>query len=50
MKESKIKTKDLSLFYGEKMALNSISMDIPEKEVTAFIGLQVVVNLLFSVP
>jgi len=38
MKESKIKTKDLSLFYGEKMALNSISMDIPEKEVTAFIG------------
>jgi len=38
MKESKIKTKNLSLFYGEKMALNSISMDIPEKEVTAFIG------------
>ena len=38
MKEPKIKTKDLTLFYGEKMALNSISMDIPEKEVTAFIG------------
>ena len=38
MKETKIKTRDLTLFYGEKMALNSISMDIPEKEVTAFIG------------
>ncbi len=38
MKESKIKTRDLTLFYGEKMALNSVTMDIPEKEVTAFIG------------
>jgi phosphate transport system ATP-binding protein len=38
MKESKIKTHDLTLFYGEKMALNSISMEIPDKEVTAFIG------------
>ena len=38
MKEFKIRTQDLTLFYGEKMALNSISMDIPEKEVTAFIG------------
>jgi len=38
MKETKIKTKDLSLYYGAKMALNSISIDIPEKEVTAFIG------------
>lgn len=38
MKETKIKTRDLTLFYGEKMALNSISVDIPEKEVTAFIG------------
>ena len=38
MKEIKIKTKELTLFYGSKMALNSISLDIPEKEVTAFIG------------
>ena len=38
MKEIKIKTRDLTLFYGAKMALNSISLDIPEKEVTAFIG------------
>jgi len=38
MKETKIKTRDLSLYYGAKMALNSISIDIPEKEVTAFIG------------
>jgi len=38
MKDSKIVTKDLSLFYGEKMALNRVSVEIPEKEVTAFIG------------
>ncbi|HNY02213.1 MAG TPA: phosphate ABC transporter ATP-binding protein PstB [Bacteroidales bacterium] len=38
MKETKIKTTDLTLFYGEKMALNSISMEIPGNEVTAFIG------------
>jgi phosphate transport system ATP-binding protein len=38
MKETKIKTKDLTLHYGAKMALNSITLDIPEKEVTAFIG------------
>jgi len=38
MKEIKIKTRDLSLYYGAKMALNSISLDIPEREVTAFIG------------
>ena len=38
MKEVKIVTKDLTLHYGQKMALNSISIQIPEKEVTAFIG------------
>jgi phosphate transport system ATP-binding protein len=38
MKETKIKTTDLTLHYGTKMALNSISMQIPEKQVTAFIG------------
>jgi phosphate transport system ATP-binding protein len=38
MKETKIKTRDLTLYYGAKMALNSISLEIPEKEVTAFIG------------
>jgi len=38
MKEIKIKTRDLSLYYGSKMALNSISMDIPQKQVTALIG------------
>ena len=38
MRETKIKTRDLTLFYGAKMALNSITLDIPEKEVTAFIG------------
>jgi phosphate transport system ATP-binding protein len=38
MKEIKIKTFDLTLYYGTKMALNSISMQIPQKQVTAFIG------------
>ena len=38
MKEIKIVTRDLTLHYGQKMALNSISIEIPEKEVTAFIG------------
>lgn len=38
MKDHKIKTKDLTLFYGEKMALNAITLGITEKEVTAFIG------------
>lgn len=38
MKHTKIETRDLTLFYGEKMALNSISIEIPDKEVTAFIG------------
>lgn len=35
---SKIKTIDLSFYYGEKKALDAVSMDIPEREVTAFIG------------
>ena len=30
--------KDLNLWYGEKQALHSVSLDIKEKEVTAFIG------------
>jgi phosphate transport system ATP-binding protein len=38
MKEAKIKTRNLTLYYGTKMALNTISMDIPEKQVTALIG------------
>ncbi len=38
MKEVKISTKDLTLHYGAKMALNSISLTIPENQVTAFIG------------
>ena len=33
-----IKVNDLSLYYGEKQALDSISMEIPAKKATAFIG------------
>lgn len=38
IKECKIKTEDLSLFYGPKQALNKISLDIPSQKVTALIG------------
>ncbi len=33
-----LRVEDLSLYYGDKRALNSVSMAIPEKRVTAFIG------------
>lgn len=36
--KTKISVRDLSLFYGEKQALYSLSLDIQEKEVTALIG------------
>jgi phosphate transport system ATP-binding protein len=38
MNDFKVKIKDLSLFYGTNQALKKISMNIPEKMVTAFIG------------
>jgi phosphate transport system ATP-binding protein len=38
MKDIKIVTKNLSLFYGDKQALKDISLNIPDKKVTAFIG------------
>jgi len=34
----KVNVKNLSVFYGSNKALKDISMDIPEKKVTAFIG------------
>jgi phosphate transport system ATP-binding protein len=38
MKQVKISARDVTLHYGSKMALNSISLDIPPKQVTALIG------------
>lgn len=38
MEQSKIKTNDLNLYYGENHALKHISMDIRANAVTAFIG------------
>lgn len=38
MKNFKINTENLFLHYGSKMALNNISLAIPEKKVTALIG------------
>jgi phosphate transport system ATP-binding protein len=38
MKDIKVNVRDLSVYYGANRALNAISMDIPEKKVTAFIG------------
>jgi phosphate transport system ATP-binding protein len=37
-KDIKVTIKDLSVYYGASKALNKISMDIPDKKVTAFIG------------
>jgi phosphate transport system ATP-binding protein len=34
----KLEVKNLDLYYGQKRALNSVSLSIPEKKVTAFIG------------
>ena len=34
-----LQVKDLDLWYGAHQALHSVSMDIPEKSITAFIGL-----------
>ena len=36
--ESKIKIVDLDFFYGKAQALHDITLDIPEREVVAFIG------------
>jgi phosphate transport system ATP-binding protein len=38
MNLEKIQTENMFLYYGTKMALNDISITIPEKKVTAFIG------------
>ena len=38
MDDFKVEVKDLSLQYGNNLALKNISMNIPEKMVTAFIG------------
>lgn len=35
---NKIETKNLNLYYGPNHALKDISMQIPEKSITAFIG------------
>jgi phosphate transport system ATP-binding protein len=38
MKEIKIVTKNLNLFYGTSQALKNVSIEIPENKITAFIG------------
>ena len=38
LESTKLEVKSLNLYYGEKRALNNVSMVIPEKKVTAFIG------------
>ena len=38
MEKTKIESKRISVFYGEKKALSGISLDIPEKRVTSLIG------------
>lgn len=38
LENTKLEVKSLNLYYGDKRALNNVSMVIPEKKVTAFIG------------
>lgn len=38
MKNSKISTENLNLYYGDNHALKDVTMEIPEKHITAFIG------------
>lgn len=38
MRNAKIRTKDLNLYYGANHALKNVSMEIGEKRITAFIG------------
>jgi len=38
MNETSIQIQNLNLFYGEKQALHGINMEIPKKQVTAYIG------------
>ena len=34
----KFKTKEVSVFYGSKQAINGISLNIEDKKITALIG------------
>src|SRR4051794_18588964 len=34
----RVSARDVSVFYGQKQALFDVSIDVPEKSVTAFIG------------
>lgn len=36
--KNKIVSRDVDVFYGDKQALNQVTLDIPEKQVTALIG------------
>ncbi len=36
--DAKIRTRDVNVFYGDKQAIDSVSIDIPTEYVTAFIG------------
>jgi len=50
MKEVKILTRDLTLHYGSKMALNSVNLDIAPNQVTALIVPRDAANRPFSEP
>ena len=36
--EAKMRARDVSVYYGDKKAIDDVSIDIPTKFVTAFIG------------
>jgi phosphate transport system ATP-binding protein len=38
MADAKVRARDVNVFYGDKQALFTVSIDIPDRSVTAFIG------------
>lgn len=36
--EAVLRTKNLNVYYGSHLAVKNVSLDIPEKQVVAFIG------------
>ena len=37
-RETRISARDVNIYYGEKHAIKDLSIDIPDKAVSAFIG------------
>ena len=50
MSNTIIQAKNLNLYYGENHALKNICLDLPEREITALIGLRAAASRPFCAP